>query len=229
MKVFAGKRIPLKEDQFTGSVDAQFYNEHARRFMGAVFHRFALRAAGLVISGNRVLDIGTGSGLAAIEMAGARPDWRITGIDVSENMLELARRNAGQNGLGDRTDFRQATAEALPFPDGCFDLVVSNASLHLWNSPLKVFNEIARVIAPGGHVLIWDNLRIGRFGPLLGLVGRVMGMNRVQRWLWIKAIRSSYTSGEAAALLRASALIDARVRVYPLLFELTIEWRKRQE
>jgi SAM-dependent methyltransferase len=226
MNIFTGKRVPLDEDQFIDFDSAQFYDEHARRFMGPVYRRFAVKAAGIITSGNRVLDIGAGSGLPAIELAQARSDWRITGIDVSENMLELARRNAAQSGLADRIEFRQATADALPFDEGCFSLVVSNASLHLWKDPLKVFKEIARVTAPGGYCLIWDNLRLSAFGLFMGLIGRAMGMDAPQRRLWRRAVRSSYTAGEAKAMLKESALQNARVTLNPWIMELGIEWRK---
>ncbi len=225
MKLINGTRVPLDEKVFLDAATAQFYDEHARRFMGPVYRRFAAKAAGMRPAGKRALDIGTGSGRLAIELAGARPDWQITGIDISEDMLKLARENAGRGGLADTIDFRQAAATALPFADGYFALVTSNASLHLWTDPLKVFKEIARVTAPGGYCLIWDNLRLTMLNPFLSLIGRAMGMNAAQRRLWLQAVQSSYTIGEAKALLRESALKDARVTFTPGLFELCIEWR----
>jgi ubiquinone/menaquinone biosynthesis C-methylase UbiE len=226
MRFIEGGRIPLKEDTFVDANSAQFYDEHARRFMGSVYRRFARKVAGINPAGKRVLDIGTGSGRLAIELARARPDLQITGIDISENMLKLARQNAARGSLADRIDFRQAAAAALPFTDGYFALVTSNDSLHLWADPLKVFQEIARVTAPGGYCLIRDNLRLTMLTPLLNLLGRAMGMNAAQRRLWRQAIRSSYTIGEAKAILKESALKDARVKTIPGFFELGIEWRK---
>jgi ubiquinone/menaquinone biosynthesis C-methylase UbiE len=226
MNFLSGARVPLKEDSFIDAALAQLYDEHARRFMGPIFRRFAKRAAKISPTGKRVLDIGTGSGHLAIELAKARPGWYITGIDISGDMLKLARRNAVRTGLADRIDFRQASADALPFADGYFDLAISNASLHLWTDPIKVFNEIARVTAPGGYCLIWDNLRLTRLNPLLNLIGRAMGMNAAQRRLWMRAIRSAYYTGEAKAILSESALKDARVMITDFL-ELGIEWRKR--
>ncbi len=226
MKFLAGERIPLGEAQFIDTDTARFYDEHARRFMGPIYRRFAAKAAGISLTGNRVLDIGTGSGRLAIELATARPDWRITGIDISEEMLKLARQNAVKGGLSGRVDFRPASAEALPFDDSYFNLVVSNASLHLWTGPLKVFQEIARVTAPGGYCLVRDNLRLGIFCPLLSLIGRGMGMNAAQSRMWLRAVRSSYTIGEVKALLKESPLKHARVSFNPGSFDLGIEWRK---
>jgi ubiquinone/menaquinone biosynthesis C-methylase UbiE len=226
MKFISGTRIPLNEEQFIDAANAQFYDEHARRFMGQVYRRFAAKVAGISLPGNRVLDIGTGSGRLAIELAKDHTDWQITGVDISEEMLKLGRENTARDGLADRIDFRQASAQILPFADGYFALTTSNASLHLWADPLKVFKEIARVTAPGGYCFIWDNLRITVLNPLLRLVGWAMGMNAAQRRLWMRAIRSSYTLGEAKAILNESALKDARVIFTPGLLGLGIAWRK---
>jgi ubiquinone/menaquinone biosynthesis C-methylase UbiE len=220
-------RVPLNEAEFINAAAARAYDEHARRFMKAVYRQFVRKAARINALGKRVLDIGTGSGLLAIELARARPDWLITGIDVSEEMLKLSRENAAGAGLSDRIDFQQAAAVALPFPDDSFALVTSNASFRLWKDPLKVLKEIARVTAPGGYCLMWDNLRLTALCPLLNLIGRAMGMNSAQRRLWLQATRSSYTLGEARAIIKESTLKDARVTFIPFFFMLAIAWRKR--
>jgi ubiquinone/menaquinone biosynthesis C-methylase UbiE len=222
-----GARVPLKEDEFTDADAARFYDEHARRFMGPLYRRFARKLIKISLPGKRVLDIGTGSGRLAIELAKAHPDWQIIGVDVSEEMLKIARRNAAQAGLSDKINFRQAPAAVLPFPDNSFDLVASNVSFHLWKDPIKVFKEIERVTAPGGCCCLWDNLRVNALRPLLSLVGCLTGMNAAQRQLWRRAVRSSYTLGEAKAIIKKSALKDARVKFIPIFFMLGIAWRKR--
>ncbi len=226
MKLMQGKRIPLSEDSFTDVNAARFYDEHARRFMGSVYRRFAAKAMGINTSGKQVLDLGTGSGLLAIELAKARPDWHITGVDISEEMLKIARSNTEQADLADRIEFHQTPAESLPFADGSFALVASNSSLHLWSDPVRVFKEIARVTSPGGYCLIWDNMRCVVFNPFMRLLGWAMGMNSSQRRLWLQAVRSSYTIREVKAFLRESARKDARVTIVPRFLELSILWKK---
>lgn len=228
MKLISGRREPLDEKAFDGAAAAQFYDEHARRFMGSVYRRFTRKAAGLIPAGAHVLDVGTGTGRLAIELAKARPDLHITGVDISEDMLGMARQNAAQSGLSAVVEFRPAPAAALPFPGGHFALVTSNASLHLWTDPAKVLDEIARVTAPGGYCLVRDNLRLAALYSFLGLVGVFLGMNRAQRRLWLEAIRASYTPGEVKAILRKSSLKDARVSVAPDLLYLDIAWRKHR-
>jgi len=226
MRFFNNPRIPLREEQFIDAATAQFYDEHARRFMMLIYHGLAARVAKMNLPVKRVLDIGTGSGILAIQLAKAHPDWQITGIDISENMLKIARENAAREGLADKIDFWEYSAEALPFEDEYFGLVVSNASLHLWTDPHKVFREIARVTARQGYCLIWDNLRLTILNRLLKLIGAVMGMKAAQRRLWLQAIQASYTIAEVKALIKSSVLQDASVTVNPGFVELCIQWRK---
>ncbi|MBN1161862.1 MAG: class I SAM-dependent methyltransferase [Dehalococcoidales bacterium] len=226
MKFLKGTRIPLSEDSFADTSAAQFYDEHARRFMGSVYRRFAAKAARINIPGKQVLDLGTGTGRLVIELAKVRPDWQITGADISEEMLKIARTNTEQAGLTDRIVFQPTPAESLPFADGSFALVVSNSSLHLWSDPAKVFKEISRVTSPGGYCLIWDNMRYNILNPFLSLLGWAMGMNQSQRLLWLKAVRSSYNLGEVKALLRETPLRNARVTLVPRFLELCIQWKK---
>jgi ubiquinone/menaquinone biosynthesis C-methylase UbiE len=226
MSILSGTRVPLSETQFIDVKLASFFDGHARRFMGPVYRRFAATASRLKLSGGRTLDVGTGSGYLAIELVKALPDLQVTGIDVSEEMLKLAAANAARNDLTSRIEFRQAPAAALPFPDGSFDFVTSNASLHLWKDPIKVFREIARVTAPGGNCLIWDNLRLRTLNPFLSLLGGAMGMNAAQHRLWLQAINSSYTAGEVIAILKESPMKGARVFTVPAVLCLGIAWKK---
>ena len=94
----------------------------------------------------RVLDRGTGTGRAAAVLARRWPGAEVLGVDVSERMVEEARRAAPPE-LGGRIRFEVADAAALPFGDGSFDLVV------LANM-IPFFDELARVVAPAGHVLV---------------------------------------------------------------------------
>jgi ubiquinone/menaquinone biosynthesis C-methylase UbiE len=226
MKWLTGKRTPPDESSFKDAAFARFYDEHARRFMGIVYRRFAGRIYQIGFTGDRVLDVGTGTGLLSLTLAKERPDLQVTGIDISDDMLKIARETAARNGLDSTVIFQQGAAEALPFPDGSFDLVVSNASLHLWKDPVQVFKEIVRVTAPGGGCLIRDNLRISRINPLPDITGRLMGMNREQLKLWKAAMDAAYTVKEARALARAAELKGARARAITNLSMLEIEWRK---
>ena len=94
---------------------------------------------------SRVLDLGTGTGLAAFAVARRFPGASVVGSDIAEEMLAQAR-EATPPELADRVRFEAADAARLPFPPGSFDLVV------LANM-IPFFDELERVVAPGGHVL----------------------------------------------------------------------------
>jgi ubiquinone/menaquinone biosynthesis C-methylase UbiE len=91
----------------------------------------------------RVLDLGTGSGAVARLAAARWPAAQVTGADVSQQMILEARRLA----TSDREHYQVADASELPFPDGTFDLVALN-------NMIPFFDELARVVAPGGHVAV---------------------------------------------------------------------------
>ena len=91
----------------------------------------------------RILDVGTGTGAGALRLAQRFPAATIVGVDLSDAMLAQARRNT-PNDLS--LTYERADASALPFPAASFDLV-THANM------IPFFDEVARVVAPGGHAL----------------------------------------------------------------------------
>jgi ubiquinone/menaquinone biosynthesis C-methylase UbiE len=186
---------------------------------------FVWKIRRLGIKRGRVLDIGTGSGRLAIELAKAKGcNFEIVGLDNSGDMIEKARENARRYGVADKIKFLLATGSDIPFADKSFDLVISYASLHHWFQPVDVFNEVARVTADGGSAIIRDNMRVYQ-NPLwhaaIWLVSRFM--NRRHRRNWPGVIRASYTIPEARELINQSQLRGYRVRRDFLFIDLCIE------
>lgn len=116
----------------------------------------------------QVLDIGTGTGALALLLAQQAEDTCVLGVDPTEAMLQRAHENALRSGLGDRVRFRQAAAEALPFPDESFDIVVSSIAMH-HTVVRQSLSEIARVLKPGGRVVIADMARNAKWESTLGV------------------------------------------------------------
>jgi SAM-dependent methyltransferase len=91
----------------------------------------------------RILDVGTGTGAAALRLASRFPEATVAGVDLSDAMLAQARRNTPAES---RITYERADASALPFADGSFDLV-AHANM------IPFFDEVARVVVPGGWAL----------------------------------------------------------------------------
>ena len=111
---------------------------------------------GRLEAGERVLDVGSGSGtdsLIAAQMVG--PEGRVVGLDMTEAMLAKARRSAGEMGL-DNVEFVEGEAERLPFASESFDVVISNGVVDLIPDKDSVYSEIFRVLVPGGRIQIGD-------------------------------------------------------------------------
>jgi ubiquinone/menaquinone biosynthesis C-methylase UbiE len=155
--------------------------------------------------------VGAGPGYVAVELARRRPGLRVVGLDVAAHMAAQAVGRSARAALDGRALWPQGDGHRLPFADASFDLVVSSFALHHWRDPLRVFDEIARVLAPGGRYYLADVCREPSlfqrlfayasipavslaFGSYLGYGG------------YYESMRAGYTRAEARDLLRASAL-----------------------
>jgi ubiquinone/menaquinone biosynthesis C-methylase UbiE len=103
-----------------------------------------------------IADVGCGPGYLLQAIAREPPNNTLVGIDISAKMVERARTKLASTGHGERTEFRQRSADKLPFQDDTLDFVVGTVSLHHWADPQASFEEIHRVLKPGGQMLILD-------------------------------------------------------------------------
>lgn len=143
---------------------SRFYDFVARRVVRGVYRRIADDIVEVAPGGAPVLDVGTGPGVLLTEIARRRPDLRLTGIDLSPDMVAAARRNVAE--FAGRVDVLAADVADLPFPDASYDLVVSSLSSHHWDRPEAATLELARVLRPGGRLYIYD-IRSAPFDALV--------------------------------------------------------------
>jgi ubiquinone/menaquinone biosynthesis C-methylase UbiE len=157
------------------------------------------------------LDLGTGPGYVARRIARRRPGLSLVGLDLAARMVQRARRAATQAGLDGRGIWPQGDGHRLPFAEGSFDLVVSSFSLHHWTEPLRVLDEIARVLRPGGRYYIADLCREVTLLQRLFAYASIPALSPLFGSYWgyggyYESIRAGYTLDEARALLARSAL-----------------------
>jgi ubiquinone/menaquinone biosynthesis C-methylase UbiE len=141
--------------------DVAAFDERARGYdagrLGQLHHQIADRTADLALTcepaPQRVLDVGCGTGYLLGRLAARLPHAaELAGIDAAATMIEVARAAATDS----RLRFSVGTAEQLPWPGETFDLVVSTTSFDHWADQQAGLAQCARVIAPGGHLVLVD-------------------------------------------------------------------------
>jgi demethylmenaquinone methyltransferase/2-methoxy-6-polyprenyl-1,4-benzoquinol methylase len=122
-------------------------------------HRWRARAADLarVGPGSRVLDVATGTGDLALELARrVSPGGEVVGSDFAEGMLDRARRKAAADGADVRPRFEWADAMALPYPDASFDAATVGFGARNFDDLARGLAEMVRVVRPGGRVVVLE-------------------------------------------------------------------------
>ena len=148
--------------------------------------------------GETVLDLGSGGGIDVLLSARrVGPTGRAIGVDMTDEMLALARRNAQEAGAAN-VEFRKGTIEALPVDDASIDVVISNCVINLASDKPSVFAEIARVLRPGGRVGVSDIVADDTLSP----------EQRAERGSYVGCIAGALSFREYRQGLRAAGLAE---------------------
>ena len=133
---------------------AGLYDRMNSVMTAGLHHQWRRRAADLaeLAPGGRALDVATGTGDLALELAGrVAPGGEVVGVDFSERMLELARAKGGT-----RVRFESGNALALDYPDGGFDAATVGFGARNFSDLERGLSEMARVVRPGGRVVVLE-------------------------------------------------------------------------
>jgi arsenite methyltransferase len=151
--------------------------------------------------GETVLDLGSGGGIDVL-LSGRRvgPSGMAYGLDMTDEMLDLARRNAAEAGA-ENVAFLKGTIEAIPLSDASIDVVISNCVINLSPDKPAVFAEVARVLRPGGRIGIADVVAEDRLDAAA----------RAERGSHVGCVAGALSQGEYERLLADAGFVDVSV------------------
>jgi ubiquinone/menaquinone biosynthesis C-methylase UbiE len=194
--------------------DSMDHTEVNRSFAETFLEAFApqLAASASTASLPSVLDVGTGTARIPIEICQRSDRLRITAIDLSANMLQLAQRNVIAAGLMRQIRLEQVDAKGIPYPDETFAAVISNSIIHHIPQPIHALREMVRVLRPGGLLFVRDLLRPRDAELIAGILAKhAGGTNEQQRQLFEQSLHASLTLPEVSEMLQGVGLSPAAV------------------
>jgi ubiquinone/menaquinone biosynthesis C-methylase UbiE len=148
-----------------------------------------------------VLDLGSGGGIDVLLSAKrVGPTGKAYGLDMTEEMLELARENARKTGAIN-VEFLKGYIEEIPLPDGSVDVVISNCVINLSTDKPKVIEEIQRVLRSGGRLGISDVVAADELAPA----------ERAERGSYVGCIAGALSFAEYTRLLEQAGFVDVSI------------------
>ena len=188
------KRKPVSHERVFRSKDyAENYAKQHWKMAEKFGQDYGQKLAAQKFLDGKIIDVGCGFGATNLALAQRFPDSEILGIDLSEPLLEIAVEAAKEANLSGRVRFEPADVQQIPYPENTFDVAININMLHLVDDPIRMLNEIERVLVPGGYLFVSDLRR-----SLLGYVE--------------DEIRSALTIPEAKNLFEESELRHGNYR-----------------
>ncbi len=204
---------------------AHWYDARARRELD-VYQALARRMAERLPARSTVLEVAPGPGFFGIELA-KLGQYKITGLDISETFVRIARENAAREAV--EVDFRHGDASHMPFENGAFDLVFCRGAIQNIRDPVKALGEMRRVLRAGGTDVVVD-IRRDLPRKAINAWARKLHAGGVANWLMDQAIyrllsRRAYTRDQLRRFISESGFLKFDIREEPMFLEL---WLKKE-
>jgi ubiquinone/menaquinone biosynthesis C-methylase UbiE len=186
--------------------------------------QMAAQLAPKIPAGGSVLEIAPGPGYFCIELA-RLGDYRITGLDISQSFVQIARKNAARAGL--QIDFRLGNASSMPFADATFDFTFCQAAFKNFSKPVEAIAEMYRVLRPNGVAVILD-LRRDASPEEIEREVKGMGLSRLNEALthWTfkqMLLKSAYSIADMQAMISRTPFGAGKIDVNGVGFQVWLE------
>lgn len=202
------QRIVETNEGIQGELTIEVFDRFARAMRDKGWNNVDSFIKSGITKGN-VLEIGPGPGYIGLEWLKQSADSKLTGCEISRDMIKMAEKNAKEYGFETRTLYVEGNAMQMPLQSETFDAAFSNGSLHEWEDPIMVFNEIFRVLKPNGLYCITDMRR--DVNPFIKWSIYLSTEPKEIRPGFLTSLNASYTVQEILNLLDKSALKNASV------------------
>jgi ubiquinone/menaquinone biosynthesis C-methylase UbiE len=173
---------------------------------------FAQSAINLGPKIGKILDAGTGSARIPIIIAQLSPQWHLTCIDLSVNMLKVGAINVENAGVKSQVKLELVDAKEMPYQNQEFDMVISNSIIHHLPDPLPFLREVKRVLKPHGGLFLRDLLRPQDRETTDNLVEMYAGdCNEPQKRLFRDSLHAAFSLEEITQMLAEAGLTDVKI------------------
>ncbi len=218
LRVPEGESIDDHEEMSIEELNLQF-KKRMREY--AHFAEFILNDLKLK-NHSKVLEIGPGPAWISIILVKMNPTIHLIGLEISKDMIKIAKQNIKDENVEDNFMFVEGNAKHMSmFEDDSFDAIITHDSLHHWEEPIDVFNEIARVLKGNGILCISDGKRdIGIGAKIIFQIAKLF-ISKQMSFYWGTSIRAGYTPEEVTKMLDQTNLKD-KYEIRADLFDLVI-------
>ncbi len=204
------KRV-LEPEVMDTEEDAMEYNSIANDEVNKLFIEEVIASASDIAK--TIVDLGTGPAHIPILLAQKNPDYEITGVELAESMITIAKQNINNAGMAKKIKLIKEDIKSTTLENSSFDIVISNSCIHHIHNPIELLSEAKRLVSRGGVIYFKDLLRPQTLEELEAIVVRYASNDTdYQRELFYNSLHAALTLDELNRLSQEAGLLGAKIR-----------------